>query len=423
MKDTGRRIVEFLRTRGAPASSIMLAERFLRAGVASEDLATRLLRPLMEDAGAVYEQGAGWSPAPPEARAAGGTENAMVAAVIDRSGRAWLACPEGEPPATLASADVVMMLPSRDADRLRAWAIRSGRGSPRSVVSLRRVVGAAAGRMPRRAGLADFCAALGVRWLDSEEPAGAARAMAACIREAALVGAESPEVPPAEPELPIGITRDMLRALPGTPGVYRFFDPAGALLYVGKAANLKRRVSSYFSAAAAKRPRRFYARIHRLEYDAKGTELEALLEEARLIARRSPAGNVQVQVRERTRGYDRARVVVLLLPEAGGRILALAVREDRCLGRVSLGPRGGGMAAVSALIRRAIRGGGRAAKAAAPLDRDSEILRSWMARHGESVSRLDLDGFRSAAAAVSALRRAARELRSPEASGGSTRYR
>lgn len=40
--------------------------------------------------------------------------------------------------------------------------------------------------------------------------------------------------------------REKVRILPGEPGVYRFLDSSGRIIYIGKAKNLKKRVSQYF---------------------------------------------------------------------------------------------------------------------------------------------------------------------------------
>ncbi len=83
------------------------------------------------------------------------------------------------------------------------------------------------------------------------------------------------------------------KLLPETPGVYLMKDTAGRVLYVGKAGNLRRRVSSYFERPHDVRIETLVAKIARIDHKKTDTALEALILEAELIRKFSPPFNVR----------------------------------------------------------------------------------------------------------------------------------
>ena len=89
------------------------------------------------------------------------------------------------------------------------------------------------------------------------------------------------------------IIRDYLRTLPSSPGVYRMLDEKGAVLYVGKARNLRNRVTNYATQTGhSARIGRMISATRSMMFITTETETEALLLEQNLIKQLKPRFNV-----------------------------------------------------------------------------------------------------------------------------------
>ncbi len=80
---------------------------------------------------------------------------------------------------------------------------------------------------------------------------------------------------------------------PETPGVYIMKAADNAILYIGKAANLKRRVSSYFLRASEYKTAKLVQEVRKIDFEKTDTAIEALILESKLIKKYKPPYNVR----------------------------------------------------------------------------------------------------------------------------------
>ena len=88
----------------------------------------------------------------------------------------------------------------------------------------------------------------------------------------------------------------ILKTLPEKPGVYRFYDEKGTVIYVGKAKRLKRRVSSYFNKDHdSAKVRMLVTKIRDIQTVVVDTEWDALLLENSMIKEFKPKYNIMLK--------------------------------------------------------------------------------------------------------------------------------
>ncbi len=93
------------------------------------------------------------------------------------------------------------------------------------------------------------------------------------------------------------ILKNSIESLPNKPGIYQFYDNSGKLLYIGKAKNLKKRVSSYFNRIRyeTNKIRILVNKISSLQHIVVDSESDALLLENNLIKKYQPKYNVNLK--------------------------------------------------------------------------------------------------------------------------------
>ena len=125
---------------------------------------------------------------------------------------------------------------------------------------------------------------------------------------------------------------ERLKILPESAGSYQFFDEDGAIIYIGKDKNLKKRVSSYFSKSNnSEKIKVMVPKIKKIEFIITNSEIEALILESHLIKKHKPKYNILLK-------DDKKFPYFLITDEDYPRILVTRKRNKNLLKGKYFGP-------------------------------------------------------------------------------------
>jgi len=306
-------------------------------------------------------------------------------------------------------------IPVVHAPRFALRALEEWIGEPLSApISLRRLGRERVG-LPSNHDLEDLVARLGLEWREGDDPLDMADALDSCLTALrrpeeelqSLRGGALRGVKPIDWSR-YAFNREFLRRIPRTPGTYRFYDDQGNLQYVGKSKNLYQRIGSYFreDLKRSERVQRLIDGVHRIEYQATGSDLEAMLREAEQIREDHPEANVQRNIRNRHGRAERLRAILILEPAAPPHVLrAFLIREGRLIDRVPIGPRGGGLARIRRVLDNHFFS---SPSGPVPLndgpDLDVEIVVRWLAANRDRVVAFDPTDLKASREVIERLR-------------------
>jgi hypothetical protein len=311
---------------------------------------------------------------------------------------------------------VARMLQSRilvvwDAATFRLWqsALQHGGVAPceSEPVPISRVLSRLEPHLPRLPSADDAAALLGLSPPDPERPAAVAafaaevfsillgRVPAECRADAGSLARWAGETDTHVDFGRFAFGPEMLSALPESAGVYVMRDVGGDAVYVGKSANLKRRVRSYFGAGALRsaKNRTLHGQLHTLEVIETESEVEALILEMRLIRELQPRINVQSDIHESGGGYGRQRNLLLLVPHldgsrAGVYFLKSGLFVHQLKVRLGRAP----TKTLRGKIRLVYYGSGKKVRRrAAGQSSDREIIFRWLAKNRRNLNFIDVD--------------------------------